>query len=508
VRGALLVAGTHSDVGKTAVTAGLCRWLAREGVRVAPFKAQNMALNSMVTAEGAEIGRAQAMQAAAARIAPTSLMNPVLLKPASDQRSQVIVLGKPWRDADARTYQELKAELLDVVLDSLATLRASYDVVICEGAGSPAEINLRAGDITNMGLARAADLPVLIVGDIDRGGVFASLLGTLALLDPADQRHVAGYLINKFRGDRGILKPGLDWLSELTGRPCAGVLSWLPGAWPDGEDSMRLEQSQPWAMGDAADQALRIAVLHFPRLSNYTDVDPLACEPGVLVRLARQPDDIADADLVILPGTRATVHDLQWMRDRGLAEAVRRRARRGLPVMGICGGYQMLGGRIADGVESDIAEVPGLGLLPVTTQFTRGKTLRQSSGSAAGIPVHGYEIRHGQVRADGGEPLIITEDGSAEGCVAGPVSGTSWHGIFENDAFRRAFLTQVADQAGRRWTPAQVCFAQVRDDWLDALGDLVAEGLDTALVRQWISDGAPAGLPSLQVSRAASGSSR
>jgi adenosylcobyric acid synthase len=176
--------------------------------------------------------------------------------------------------------------------------------------------------------------------------------------------------------------------------------------------------------------------------------------------------------------------------------------------MGICGGYQMLGGRIADGVESDIAEVPGLGLLPVTTQFTRGKTLRQSSGSAAGIPVHGYEIRHGQVRADGGEPLIITEDGSAEGCVAGPVSGTSWHGIFENDAFRRAFLTQVADQAGRRWTPAQVCFAQVRDDWLDALGDLVAEGLDTALVRQWISDGAPAGLPSLQVSRAASGSSR
>jgi adenosylcobyric acid synthase len=502
VRGALLVAGTHSDVGKTAITAGLCRWLAREGVRVAPFKAQNMALNSMVTAEGGEIGRAQAMQAAAARIAPTHLMNPVLLKPASDRRSHVIVLGQPWRDADARSYQQLKGELLDVVLDSLATLRASYDVVICEGAGSPAEINLRAGDITNMGLARAAELPVLLVGDIDRGGVFASLLGTLALLDPADQRHIAAYVINKFRGDRSILQPGLDQLSELTGRPCAGVLSWLPGAWPDGEDSMRLEQSQPWVMRGAEDQALRVAVIHFPRLSNYTDLDPLACEPGVLVRLARQPDDLADADLVILPGTRATVHDLQWMRDRGLAEAIRRHAARRLPVLGICGGYQMLGRRIADGVENDLAEAPGLDLLPVTTQFTREKTLRQALGSVRGMPVHGYEIHHGQVRAAGGGPLIIAQDGSEEGCVAGPVSGTSWHGIFENDAFRRDFLTQVARQAGRRWTPAQVCFAQVREDWLDALGDLVADGLDTTLVRRLIGygvDGIPAGLPSLRV---------
>jgi adenosylcobyric acid synthase len=341
---------------------------------------------------------------------------------------------------------------------------------------------------------------VLIVGDIDRGGVFASLVGTLALLDPADQRHIAGYVINKFRGDHSILKPGLDRLSELTGRPCAGVLSWLPGAWPDGEDSMRLEQSQPWAMQDAADQALRVAVIGFPRLSNYTDVDPLACEPGVLVRLATQPDDIADADLVILPGTRATVHDLQWLRDRGLAQAVRQRASQGRPVMGICGGYQMLGGRIADGVENDIAEVPGLSLLPVTTQFIRSKTLRQSRGRAAGMAVTGYEIRHGQVQADGGEPLIIAEDGSAEGCVAGPVSGTSWHGIFENDAFRRAFLTQVASQAGRRWAPAEVCFAQVRDNWLDALGDLVADGLDTTLVRQLIRDGVPDRLPILQVS--------
>jgi adenosylcobyric acid synthase len=356
-----------------------------------------------------------------------------------------------------------------------------------------------------MGLARGAELPVLLVGDIDRGGVFASLLGTLALLDPADQRHIAGYVINKFRGDRGILQPGLDWLSELTGRPCAGVLSWLPGAWPDGEDSIRLEQGQPWAMRDAADQVLRVAVIGFPRLSNYTDVDPLACEPGVLVRLATRPDDLADADLVILPGTRATVHDLQWLRDRGLAEAVGRHAAQGRPVIGICGGYQMLGRRITDGVEDDIAEAPGLGLLPVSTRFTRAKTLRQSRGAVRGMPVHGYEIRHGQVHADEGEPLIVAEDGSAEGCVAGPVSGTSWHGIFENDAFRRAFLTRVAGQAGRRWAPGQVCYAQVRDNWLDALGDLVADGLDTALVRRLITDGVPDGLPSLQMSRAAAG---
>jgi len=219
----------------------------------------------------------------------------------------------------------------------------------------------------------------------------------------------------------------------------------------------------------------------------------------VLIRLATTPEDIADADLVILPGTRATVRDLQWLRDRGLAEAVRRRALQRLPVFGICGGYQMLGSRIADGVESDIIEAPGLGLLAVTTQFSRRKTLRKSRGSAHGMHVHGYEIHHGQVQADDGEPLIIVQDGSPEGCVAGPVSGTSWHGIFENDAFRRAFLAQAASQAGRRWGPGEVCFAQVRDNWLDALGDLVAEGLDTTLVRQLISDGLRDGLPSLRV---------
>ena len=393
MRGALLVAGTHSDVGKTAITAGLCRWLAREGVRVAPFKAQNMALNSMVTAEGAEIGRAQAMQAAAARIAPTHLMNPVLLKPASDQRSHVIVLGQPWRDADARTYQQLKLELLDVVLDSLATLRASYDVVIREGAGSPAEINLRAGDITNMGLARAAELPVLLVGDIDRGGVFASLLGTLALLDPADQRHIAGYVINKFRGDRGILQPGLDWLSELTGLRFAGVLSWLPGAWPDGEDSMRLEQSQPWAMRDAADQALRVAVIGFPRLSNYTDVDPLACEPGVLVRLATRPDDLADADLVILPGTRATVHDLQWLRDRGLAEAVVGHAAQGRPVIGIAAATRCRLTASPTGWKMTSPRRPGLGCCRSRRCSPAPRRYGSPRGGVRGMPVHGYEIR-------------------------------------------------------------------------------------------------------------------
>ena len=328
MNGSLLVTGTHSDAGKTVVVAGLCRWLARQGVAVAPFKAQNMALNSTVTADGAEIGRAQAVQAAAAGIEPTALMNPVLLKPGSDTHSQVIVLGRPWREVDALGYQPLKAQLREVVLDSLATLRAGYEVVVCEGAGSPAEINLRRDDLANMGLARAAGLPVLLVGDIDRGGVFASLFGTLALLDADDQRHVAGFVVNKFRGDRRLLAPGLAQLSALTGRPFLGVLGWRAGLWLDAEDSLDLE-GERWTAGDPLGEVLRVSVVRLPRMSNYTDVDALASEPGVLVRLAGRAEELADADLVVLPGTRATVRDLAWLRERGLDRALRPAGRRG-----------------------------------------------------------------------------------------------------------------------------------------------------------------------------------
>jgi adenosylcobyric acid synthase len=289
VKGALLVAGTSSDAGKSVLTAGLCRWLARQGVRVAPFKAQNMALNSAVTADGAEIGRAQAMQAAAAGVEPEAAMNPVLLKPGSETRSQVVLLGRPVAETGALDYQELKPRLESAVAASLADLRRRFDVVICEGAGSPAEINLRHRDIANMGLARAADLPVIVVGDIDRGGLLAALYGTLAVLDPADQRHIAAFVVNKFRGDVRLLAPGLDMLASMTGRPTLGVLPWHKDLWLDAEDSLDLDTRPRAALPPHGAASLRVAVVRLPRMSNVTDVDPLAAEPGVIVDLATTP---------------------------------------------------------------------------------------------------------------------------------------------------------------------------------------------------------------------------
>jgi adenosylcobyric acid synthase len=488
--GALLVAGTTSDAGKSVLVAGLCRWLARKGVAVAPFKAQNMSLNSMVTPDGAEIGRAQAMQAAAAGVPPEAAMNPVLLKPGSDRRSQVVLLGRPVGEVDALSYAGLKPMLQETVLHCLADLRRRFDVVICEGAGSPAEINLRASDLANMGLARAAGLPVLVVGDIDRGGVFAALYGTLALLEPADQALVAGFVLNKFRGDDRLLAPGLEMLRRLTGRPVLGVLPWADGLWLDVEDSLSLDSglaAEP--VPPRGEDMLRVAVVRFPRISNVTDVDALAAEPGVLVRLARRPDELADVDLVVLPGTRATVHDLGWLRGSGLASAVARHAASGRPVIGICGGYQMLAESIVDDVESGAGEVPGLGLLPATVEFGKEKALGRPTGVAWNQPVAAYEIHQGVVRAHGGTPFL-------DGCRAGPVFGTSWHGVLENDGFRRAFLRVAARAAGRRFVPADdTDFAAVRERRLDLLGDLVEKHLDTAAVQRLLTSGPPAELP-------------
>jgi adenosylcobyric acid synthase len=493
VSGGLLVAGTTSDAGKSVVVAGICRWLARQGVKVAPFKAQNMALNSMVTADGGEIGRAQAMQAAAAGVPAEAAMNPVLLKPGGERHSHVVVLGKAWADVDAMSYRDHKPALLGVVLDALADLRRRYDVVICEGAGSPAEVNLRDRDIANMGLARAADLPVVIVGDIDRGGVLAHLAGTVAVLDPADQRLVAGFLVNKFRGDPALLRPGLDWLRATTGRPSLGLLPWRHDLWLDVEDSLDLESRPAAAAAPVGGDVLRVAVLRLPRMSNVTDLDPVTAEPGVVVRLAGWPAELADADLVVVPGTRTTVADLRWMTERGLSEALRARAAAGRPILGVCGGFQLLGEMIDDPVESRAGRVPGLGLLPVRTRFDAEKLLDLPAGSWAGHRVAGYQIQHGRVEVTGGEPFL-------DGCRVGPVWGTSWHGLFENDGFRRAFLATVAAAAGRDWKPGAVPFADVRAARLDALGDLIAEHADTAALSRLIDGGAPAGLPSLALS--------
>ena len=494
LRGALLIAGTTSDAGKSVLTAGLCRALARRGVRVAPFKAQNMSLNSYVTAGGAEIGRAQAMQAAAAGIEPDARMNPVLLKPGSDTRSHVILLGQPAGEASATGYREHAGRLRGVALDSLASLRAEYDVVICEGAGSPAEINLRDTDIANMGLARAAGLPVIVVGDIDRGGVFAALYGTLALLGPADQALISGFVINKFRGDAGLLAPGLGMLTGLTGRPVLGVLPWREGLALDMEDSLALDAARPAAAGHDqgafGKEVLRVSVLRTPRISNFTDVDALAAEPGVLVRFAAGPAELADADLVILPGTRATVADLGWLRERGLAAVIAERAAAGRPVLGICGGYQMLGADIDDPVESGAGQVAGLGLLPVRVTFGPDKVLGQVRGTGYGAPVTGYAIHHGVPRVTGPAGPF------PGGCRSGAVFGTAWHGTLESDAFRRAFLAEIAALAGRDFTARPgTSFAAIRQARLDTLADLVADHLDEEAVDRLIEHGAPPGLP-------------
>jgi adenosylcobyric acid synthase len=483
--GALLVAGTHSDAGKTVVTAAICRWLRRRGTSVAPFKAQNMALNSTVTPSGAEIGRAQAFQAAACGVAPEAAMNPVLLKPSGPGHSQVIVMGTPYADATARSYQALKAELRAPVAAALADLRERFDVVVCEGAGSPAEINLRAGDLANMGLAREAGLPVLLVGDIDRGGVFASLYGTLALLEPDDQALLAGFLINKFRGDPAILAPGLEQLRELTGRQTYGVLPWLDEPFIDAEDSLALARPPRPTPGATLD----VAVIRLRWMSNFTDIDALAAEPGVAVRFTRSPADVERADLVILPGTKATVEDLRRLRADGLDRALRERRD---PILGICGGYQMLGTEIEDGVESGAGRVEGLGRLPVRTVFAREKLLRQVRGTTRdGLPATGYEIRHGRVSRTGGEPWIAPD----EGCAAGDVLGTSWHGLLEGDAVRRGLLRWVAERTGRDWVPGTRPFAEVREAHLDRLADWLAEHVDEPALLDLIERGAPTGLP-------------
>jgi adenosylcobyric acid synthase len=475
--GGLMVCGTASDAGKSTVVTGLCRLLARRGVRVAPFKGQNMALNSAVTPEGDEIGRAQASQAQAAGVSPEVAMNPILLKPTSDRRSQVVVMGRPWATLDAAEYQRIKPQLWNVVRGCLDELRTRFDVVICEGAGSPAEINLLDGDLVNLRLADAARLPAIVVGDIDRGGVFASLYGTVALLPDEWRPLVRGFVINKFRGDPGLLGGAPEELQRLSGVPTLGVLPMLDCPPIDSEDSLALRSWPSTGNPDGID----VAVVRFPRISNFTDLEALALEPGLTVRMVQHPSHLGSPDLLILPGTKSTVEDLRWLRETGLAEAipaVAARAASRATLLGICGGYQMMGEKIDDAYEVSPPDVAaGLGLLPVDTEFESGKVTRVTSAVALGADFTGYEIHHG--RTSSHNPWIDVA-GDPEGSMSddGTVLGTSFHGLFESDGFRAAFLRMVASRAGKPWEPSGVSFAKVRSERFDLLADAIEEHLD------------------------------
>lgn len=491
--GALLVAGATSDAGKSTVVAGLCRILARKGIRVAPFKAQNMSNNSVVTIDGGEIGRAQGMQARAAGLKPSVRFNPILLKPGGDRTSQLVVRGKAVGTVAAADYIDQRNWLAAVVAEDLTRLRAEYDAVICEGAGSPAEINLRATDLANMGLARAADLPVIVVGDIDRGGLLAHLFGTVAVLSPEDQAMIAGFLVNKFRGDPSLLAPGLDQLAALTGRPTYGVVPYSDDLWLDAEDSVSVLSRHTLGTPSApvGSQWLRIAVIRLPRISNSTDIEALACEPGVLVRWVTEPSDVADTDVVIIPGSKATVADLEWLRDSGLARAVEDHAAAGRAVLGICGGFQMLCRIIDDGVESGAGRVQGLGLLDADIQFDPVKVLRRWVGSESDV-LCGYEIHHGQVIRCA-EDVWFKAEGTAQGYVSRSVFGTHWHGLFDNDRFRRGWLDDAARAAGRSGfrVADHVDVSARRDAQLDVVADLLDRHIDVDAVLALLDGGPP-----------------
>ncbi|MBB2988714.1 adenosylcobyric acid synthase [Mycolicibacterium iranicum] len=482
----LLIAGTTSDAGKSVVTTGLCRALARRGVKVAPYKAQNMSNNSMVCSgadgQGVEIGRAQWIQALAARATPEAAMNPVLLKPGSDRRSHVVLMGQPWGHVSSSDWLEGRRALAAAAHAAYDDLASRYEVVVAEGAGSPAEINLRAGDYVNLGLARHAGLPTVVVGDIDRGGVFAAFFGTVALLSAEDQALVAGFVVNKFRGDLALLDPGLRDLEKVTGRRVYGTLPWHPDIWLDSEDALDLQGRRSPRTG-----ARRVVVVRLPRISNFTDVDALGIEPDLDVVFASHPGALADADLVVLPGTRSTIADLAWLRSRGLDRAVLAHAAQGRPVLGICGGFQMLGRVVQDrdGIEGPPTEVDGLGLLDAATDFAAEKTLRLPRGFWRDAPATGYEIHHGRITTGGGAEEFLG------GTRAGNVYGTMWHGALEGDALRALFLQETLG------VQSAASFGAARESRLDLLGDLVERHLDVAALLDLAREGVAQSLPFL-----------
>lgn len=473
---AIMIQGAGSNVGKSLIVAGLIRAMRRRGLSVAPFKPQNMSNNAAVTVDGGEIGRAQALQALAARLEPHTDMNPVLLKPETETGAQVVVQGRRIATVKARDYAALKPSLMAPVLESFGRLRAAHDLVVVEGAGSPAEVNLRAGDIANMGFARAADVPVILAGDIDRGGVIAQIIGTQAVLDPEDAAMIAGFLINKFRGDPRLFDDGYRLIEARTGWPGLGVLPWFP-------DAGRLPAEDALDLGGGSGQgALHVACLGLSRIANFDDLDPLKLEPAVRLTMVRAGQPVpGDAALVIIPGSKSTRGDLAFLRAQGWDIDLMAHVRRGGHVLGICGGYQMLGQAVRDpeGLEGPAGETPGLGLLDIITEMVPDKRLTRVSAihAASGAPMQGYEIHIG--RSDGPDRArpFAHVDGAPEGAVSadGRIMGSYLHGMFADDGFRAAFLAQFGARGAVR-------YGAVVEQTLDRLADHIEAHLDVARV--------------------------
>ena len=479
----LMVQGCTSDAGKSTLVTALCRWACRRGMRVAPFKPQNMALNSAVTVDGGEIGRAQAVQAQACGLQPRIDFNPILLKPNSDVGAQVIVHGHPVANMDARDYHDYKRLAFDAVMASHRRLVDEYDVVIVEGAGSPAEINLRDRDIANMGYAEAVDCPVILVADIDRGGVFAHLVGTLALLSPSERARVVGFVINRFRGDLALLQPGLDWLERETGKPVLGVLPYLQGLYLEAEDALPRERA------DASRAALRVAVPALPRISNHTDFDALRAHPDVDVHIVGPGEPPPICDLIILPGSKSTRADLAWLREQGWDRVIERHLRYGGKVLGICGGLQMLGCAVHDpqGIEGTPGSSEGLGWLDIETTLEPRKQLHRVEGrlAFADASVQGYEIHCGVSRgAAMAKVFARLDDGRNDGAMSmdGQVMGSYLHGLFDDPQALVALL---------RWAglvdATELDVRALRESSIERLADSVEQHLDTARLSQWLS---------------------
>jgi len=450
---AIMFQGTCSNAGKSVLTAALCRILLQDGLRVAPFKAQNMSLNSFVTREGGEMGRAQVVQAQAALLDPDVRMNPVLLKPSSDTGSQIIVMGKPVGNMTVNDYLAYKPQAFAVVQTAYDSLASEYEVMVLEGAGSPAEVNLKAHDIVNMPMARYAEAKVLLVGDIDRGGVFASFVGTMEILDDWERELIAGFVVNRFRGQKSLLAEALDYMEKRTGKPVLGVVDYLANLGLPEEDSVNFKAGL-FSPHRPAGEHVTVALIDLPHISNFTDFEPFLTEPDLFIKIARTPADLADTDGVILPGSKNVIADLKWLFSSGLAEALKKYSQEGREIIGICGGFQMLGQSIDDPyhIESAGETLAGLGLLDLATVLEKDKTLTRQSGThlASGFGVHGYEIHHGQSRANGTCDILTFSNGENGGVGSQnqTIWGTYLHGIFDADPFRRWFIDRLRERRG------------------------------------------------------------